>query len=134
MEKVIERYQLKTIHDIWPNLRVYAHGGVSFEPLSRKTFEKFFTHKVHYRNVSGQRRILRFQAEPDVYHMKLITDNGIFYEFIPFNDENFDSNGEIKSNAKALTIAEVENNKDFALLLSSCAGAWRYMIGDVIRL
>ena len=133
MEKVIERYQLKTIHDIWPNLRVYAHGGVSFEPY-RKTFEKFFAHKVHYIEMyPASEGFFAFQAEPDVHYMKLITDNGIFYEFIPFNDENFDGNGEIKSNAKALTIAEVENNKDYALLLSSCAGAWRYMIGDVIR-
>ena len=133
LEKVIAHYNLKTIHDIWPNLRVYAHGGVSFEPY-RKGFERFFSEKVHYIEMyPASEGFFAFQYEPNVRHMKLITDNGIFYEFIPFNDENFDSSGELKLSAKAVTIEHAANNVDYALLLSSCAGAWRYMIGDVVR-
>jgi hypothetical protein len=64
--------------------------------------------------------------------MRLVLDNGIFFEFVPFDDENFDG-GEIKPNAKTLLIDEVEEGKDYALLISTCAGAWRYMIGDTIR-
>ncbi|MBK6990099.1 MAG: GH3 auxin-responsive promoter family protein [Bacteroidetes bacterium] len=133
MEKIIAHYKLKTIHDIWPNLRVYAHGGVSFEPY-RKGFDRFFSEKVHFIEMyPASEGFFAFQYEPNVHYMKLIVDNGIFYEFIPFNDENFDSAGEVRPTAKAVTIEKAENNKDYALLLSTCAGAWRYMIGDVIR-
>jgi hypothetical protein len=133
MEKVIAHYNLKTIHDIWPNLRVYAHGGVSFEPY-RKSFEKFFKYPVHYIEMyPASEGFFAFQPEPGVRYMKLISDNGIFYEFIPFDEQNFDASGELKAGAKAISIGEVEENKDYALVLSSCAGAWRYLIGDVIR-
>lgn len=133
LEKVIDHYQVETIHDIWPNLHVYTHGGVSFEPY-RKSFTKFFRHKVHYIEMyPASEGFFAFQAEPDVRHMKLIADNGIFYEFIPFDDDHFDNNGEVKPNATAVTVSGVQENKDYALVLSSCAGAWRYMIGDVIR-
>ena len=133
IEKVIAHYNLKTIHDIWPNLRVYAHGGVSFEPY-RKSFEKLFSHKVHYIEMyPASEGFFAFQAEPDVRHMKLIADNGIYYEFVPFDEQNFDADGELNEYAKSNTIDEVVENKDYALLISTCAGAWRYMIGDVIR-
>lgn len=65
--------------------------------------------------------------------MRLVLNNGIFYEFVPFEDKNFDSNGEIKADAETFLIDEVEEGKEYALLLSSCAGAWRYLIGDVIK-
>jgi hypothetical protein len=133
MEKVIANYNLKTIHDIWPNLAVYAHGGVSFEPY-RKSFEKFFSHPVHYIEMyPASEGFIAFQAEPGVRYMKLILNNGIFFEFIPFDEKNFDSNGEPLNDAQALLINEVEENKDYAILLSTCAGAWRYLIGDTVR-
>ena len=65
--------------------------------------------------------------------MKLVMNNGIFYEFVPFNDENFLPTGELAPNAKTVLIDEVEEGKDYALLLSTCAGAWRYLIGDTIK-
>ena len=60
-------------------------------------------------------------------------NNGIFYEFVPFEDKNFDANGEIKPDAETFLIDEVEEGKEYAILLSTCAGAWRYIIGDVIK-
>src|SRR5688500_2968746 len=65
--------------------------------------------------------------------MRLELSNGIFYEFVPFEDDNFDANGEVKPDAKTLLIDEVEEGKEYAILLSTCAGAWRYLIGDVIK-
>jgi hypothetical protein len=65
--------------------------------------------------------------------MKLSLDNGIFFEFIPFDDENFSSEGDMVTNPQTLLIDEVEEGKDYAILISTCAGAWRYLIGDVIR-
>ena len=133
LEKVIKEYNLETIHDIWPNLYVYAHGGVSFEPY-RKSFSKFFAHPVHYIEMyPASEGFIAFQAEPDVRHMKLILNNGIFFEFIPFTETNFDESGEAKPGAKALSINEVDEGKDYALVMSTCAGAWRYIIGDTIR-
>jgi hypothetical protein len=76
---------------------------------------------------------LAFQAIPGSRSMRLVLNNGIFHEFIPFNEENFDSEGEILPHAKTLKIDEIEEETDYALLISTCAGAWRYLIGDVIR-
>ncbi len=133
LEKVISHYKVDTIHDIWPNLRVYAHGGVSFEPY-RKSFSKFFAKPVHYIEMyPASEGFIAYQDVPDATSMKLILNNGLFYEFVPFNDKNFDENGEIRENPEALLINEVKTGEDYALLISTCAGAWRYLIGDVIR-
>ena len=135
MEKVISHYQLKTIHDIWPNLQVYAHGGVSFEPY-KKSFEKFFAHPIHYIEMyPASEGFIAFQAEPNPPSggMKLILNNGIFYEFVLFDEKNFDAAGELLANPQTFLVNEIEEGKDYAILLTTCAGAWRYLIGDVLR-
>src|SRR5690606_39384743 len=76
---------------------------------------------------------IAFQAYPDRRSMRLVTNNGIFYEFAPFEEYNFNSQGEILPDAETFLIDEVEEGKEYAILLSTCAGAWRYLIGDVIR-
>ncbi|UZR98109.1 GH3 family domain-containing protein [Chondrinema litorale] len=63
----------------------------------------------------------------------MVTDNGIYFEFIPFNESNFSAKREILDNPTVLSLQEVEANVDYALLISTCAGVWRYLIGDVIR-
>jgi hypothetical protein len=65
--------------------------------------------------------------------MRLILNNNIFMEFVPFNDQNFDADGKMVENPEALMIHEVEVGKDYALLMSTNAGAWRYLIGDTVR-
>jgi hypothetical protein len=65
--------------------------------------------------------------------MELIVDNGIYYEFLPFNEENFDEEGNLKDNLNVLKLDEVKENTEYALLLSTNAGAWRYLIGDTIK-
>jgi hypothetical protein len=133
LEKIIERYQLQTIHDIWPNLEIFVHGGVSFEPYKRG-FEKLLSRPLIYMETYlASEGFLAFQALPDHRTMRLVLNNGIFYEFVQFNDINFDENGEIKDQAQTLKIDEVQEGVDYALLISTCAGAWRYQIGDVIR-
>jgi hypothetical protein len=133
LEKIIERYQLKTIHDIWPNLEIFVHGGVSFEPY-RRGFEKLLDKPLIYMETYlASEGFLAFQALPDRRSMRLVLNNGIFYEFVQFNDLNFDENGEIKVHAQTLKIDEIVEGVDYALLISTCAGAWRYQIGDVIR-
>lgn len=134
MERVIEHYKVDTIHDIWPNLRAYVHAGVSIEPY-RKSIAKLTAFPLIFSDTYlASEGLIAYQERPNPNQgMRMLLDNGIFYEFVPFNEDNFDSDGNMKSRAIALTIKDVELGKDYALLLSSCAGAWRYLIGDTIR-
>jgi len=133
IEKIIERYQLTNIHEIWPNLKIFVHGGVSFEPY-RKGFEKLLGKPLLYlETYLASEGFLAFQALPGRKSMRLVLNNGIFHEFVPFNNDNFDEEGNIRPEATTLKIDEIEENKDYALLISTCAGAWRYLIGDVVR-
>ncbi len=74
-----------------------------------------------------------FQARPGVRGIKLVLNAGIFFEFIPFNEDNFDAEGEVKPNPKSYMIHEVVEDVEYAVMLSTCAGAWRYLIGDVVK-
>jgi hypothetical protein len=65
--------------------------------------------------------------------MRLVTSQHLFFEFVPFDSKNFDADGNIVKNPQALEIHEVEEGRDYALLMSTAAGAWRYLIGDTIR-
>jgi GH3 auxin-responsive promoter len=133
IEKVITRYNLKTIHDIWPNLAFFVHGGVSFEPY-KKGFEKLTEKPLTYiETYLASEGFIAYQDRQYAKGMKLALNEHIFFEFVAFNDKNFDQNGNLLDNAEALTIDQVEEGKDYAILLSTTAGAWRYMIGDTIR-
>lgn len=133
LERVIKEHGLNTIHDIWPNLQLYATGGVAFEPY-KKGFEKLFARPITYLDTYlASEGFVGFQTTPSAKGMELVLGNGIYYEFIPFNEENFDSDGKVLPDAVALTLDEVHEGVDYALLLTTCAGAWRYLIGDTIR-
>ena len=133
LEKIIQRYNLKTIHDLWPNLAVYTHGGVSFEPY-RKGFEKLLAHPLEYiETYLASEGFLAYQSRKDCKGMKLVLDNGIFFEFVPFNTRNFTEDGNITEHPETLWIDEVKEGEEYAVLISTCAGTWRYLIGDTIR-
>ncbi|MHC1708738.1 MAG: GH3 auxin-responsive promoter family protein [Bacteroidales bacterium] len=133
LEKIIERYNLKTIHDIWPNLSIYVHGGVSFGPYT-KGFEKLLAHPLTYiETYLASEGFIAYQSRPNTDSMELVLDNGLFYEFVPFNENNFDDAGNIIERPETFCIDQVKLNQEYALLLSSCSGAWRYMIGDTIK-
>ncbi|MEZ5038755.1 MAG: GH3 auxin-responsive promoter family protein [Saprospiraceae bacterium] len=133
LEKIIEYQHLDNIHQIWPNFGVYVTGGIAFEPY-RKSFEKLVAQVPIYQDsYLASEGFLGYQQRPGTNAKHLSINNGIFFEFVPFNDAHFDENGNIKPDAKALTIEQVEEGVDYALLLSTCAGAWRYLIGDTVR-
>ncbi|WP_296698335.1 GH3 auxin-responsive promoter family protein [Algoriphagus sp.] len=133
IEKIIEEYGVNNIHEIWPNLQIFVHGGVSFEPY-KKGFEKLLGKPLIYiETYLASEGFLAFQALPNRKSMRLVLNNGIFYEFVPFTEENFDDEGNIRDTATTLKIDEVVEGVDYALLISTCAGAWRYLIGDVVR-
>src|SRR5690606_28578611 len=74
-----------------------------------------------------------FQARPGTPGIRLVLNNGIFYEFVPFTPENFDEEGNPKQGAKTYLIDEVDEETKYAVMISTCAGAWRYIIGDVVQ-
>lgn len=133
MERIISEYKVKTIHDIWPNLSVYVHSGVSFKPYM-KSFEKLVARPLLYNeSYLASEGYIAFQNGKNTKGMEMVLDNGIYYEFIPFNDNNFDEDGNLYENTKTLTIGDIEEGIDYALLLSTNAGAWRYLLGDTIK-
>ena len=133
IEMVIEKYKLNNIHEIWPNLDFFAHGGVSFEPY-KHGFEKLLGKPITYiETYLASEGFLAWQDKQNGVGMRLSFNQHIFFEFVPFDENNFDENGEMVENPQALLINEVEENKDYAILISTAAGAWRYLIGDTIR-
>ncbi len=133
IEKIVKHYDVATIHDIWPNLRVFVHGGVSFDPY-RKGFQKLVREPLIYlETYLASEGFMAFQASPDSKSMRLVLNNGIYYEFIPFDKENFEETGEVKGTPQTLRIDQVKEEVDYAPLITTNAGAWRYLIGDVIR-
>lgn len=133
MEKIVNYYKVNTIHDIWPNLQIFVHGGVSFDPY-KKGFERLLAKPLIYMETYlASEGFIGFQASPNRRAMKLVLNNGIFYEFIPFIDSNFTEDGDLRDNPVTLHIGEVEENKEYALLITTNAGTWRYLIGDVIK-
>ena len=133
LERIIKEYNLNTIHDLWPSLSAYVHSGVAFAPYE-KSFEKLFGKPVVYsESYLASEGYIAYQVDLNKRIMQLIVDNGIYYEFVPFNENNFDEDGNIRQDCTTLNITEVEENVDYAILLSTNAGAWRYLIGDVIK-
>jgi hypothetical protein len=133
MERIIERYNVNNIHDIWPNLAFFVHGGVAFEPY-KKGFEKLLAKPLIYiETYLASEGFIAYQDKQYAKGMRLVTSEHIFHEFIPFDTNNFDADGNVVSNPEVLMIHEVEEGKDYALLLSTSAGTWRYLLGDTVR-
>ncbi len=127
LKKVIEITGRKNILEVWPNLELFIHGGVSFAPY-REQFKKLIpSDQMWYMetyNASEGFFGIQDQAHSD--EMLLMLDYGIFYEFIP--------SGELESeNPRVLTLDQVETDTNYALVITTNAGLWRYMIGDTIQ-
>lgn len=132
IEKIIERYQLDSIHDIWPNLKVYVHGGVFIQPYLKR-LERVAKTPLHCLNTYlASEGYFAYQLSTEREGMKLLIHSGVFYEFIPFDSEHFE-NGNLINRHKALTLDEVEKGIDYALVISTNAGLWRYIIGDLVQ-
>ncbi len=133
MEEIIRYYNVSTIHDVWPNFSVYIHGGVAFDPY-RESFKKLCSKPVTYlETYMASEGFFGFNAHPEGSGIKLVLNEGIFYEFIPFNSDNFDDDGNVRKNPESFLIHEVKENIEYAMMISTCAGTWRYIIGDVIK-
>ncbi len=133
LEEVIRYHKVKNIHEIWPNLNIYIHGGVSFEPY-RDSFKKLLGKNITFiETYMASEGSFGFKARPGNHGIKLVLNAGIFYEFVPFTSDNFDEDGNPKPNPTTYLIDEVKEDTEYAVMISTCAGAWRYIIGDVVR-
>ncbi len=133
IERIIEHYNLNSIHDIWPNFQVYVHGGVFMSPYKEK-LEGLCSKKVHLLDTYlASEGYFAYQTSSSSIGMKLLLDTGIFYEFIPFNSDFFNEEGQVINSKKALTLSQVKEGVDYALVITTNAGLWRYLIGDLVR-
>lgn len=112
--------------EIWPNLELFTHGGVSFTPY-REQFQKVIpSPNMHYMETyNASEGFFAIQDDPNTADMLLMLDYGVFYEFIPMNEID-------QPNPKAVTIADIEINKNYAMVITTNSGLWRYMIGDTV--
>ncbi|QCW99588.1 GH3 auxin-responsive promoter family protein [Aggregatimonas sangjinii] len=133
LEKVINHHNLENIHEIWPNLQVYTSGGVAFGPYE-KSFNALLKHPITVIDTYlASEGFIAFQSRPETDAMQLITDNGIYFEFVPFDPDYIQQDGSLVADAPALSLAEVKEGQDYVLIMSTVSGAWRYLIGDTIE-
>ena len=122
-KRILEKKGAKHIHEVWPNLELYMHGGVSFSPY-RKQFEELLPNGVNFlETYNASEGFFGIQDKLNCDEMLLMLDYGIFYEFIPMDDYDL---------RNTIPIWEVEQCKNYAIVISTNAGLWRYLIGDTI--
>jgi hypothetical protein len=127
LNAVLEKTGKDNILEVWPNLEVYFHGGVNFNPY-REQYEKLIPNKnfKYYETYNASEGFFAIQDSNDSNELLLMLDYGIFYEFIQMDTYN----GE---DSIAIPLQEVELNKNYAIVITTNAGLWRYLIGDTIK-
>ncbi|MFC4097534.1 GH3 family domain-containing protein [Euzebyella saccharophila] len=133
LQKVIDYHGLNNIHEIWPNLQVYTSGGVAFGPY-KKSFNALLGKPITVIDTYlASEGFVAFQARPETDAMQLVTDGGIYFEFVPFQPEYINQDGSLVKDAPSITLDQVEKGTDYVLIISTVSGAWRYIIGDTIE-
>ncbi|PHR69748.1 MAG: hypothetical protein COA67_10130 [Lutibacter sp.] len=127
LNKVLEKTGKENILEVWPNLEVYFHGGVNFSPY-REQFKKLIPKKEfqYYETYNASEGFFAIQDKNNSDELLLMLDYGIFYEFIPMDTYN----GE---NSTAIPLSEVKKNINYAILITTNGGLWRYLIGDTVK-
>ncbi|MDR1346795.1 MAG: GH3 auxin-responsive promoter family protein [Bacteroidales bacterium] len=114
------------VHEVWPNLELYMHGGVAFAPYKEEYKQLFAKGDVFFMNMyNASEGFFGFQDQHHSDDLLLLTDHAVFYEFIELAESNSD-------NKKAIPLSDVELGKNYAVVITTAAGLWRYKIGDVI--
>lgn len=127
LKRILEVSGAKNILEIWPELELFMHGGVRFSPYKEQFRQLLPSEGVSYlENYNASEGFFAVQDRLGADDMLLMLDNGIYYEFIPF--------GELEEETpRVLSLQEVEKGEDYALVISTNGGLWRYMIGDTVR-
>ena len=127
LNKVLEEKGDESLFDIWPNLEVYFHGGVSFDPY-REQYQKILPKSdfKYYEIYNASEGFFAIQDLNDSNDLLLMLDYGIFYEFIPMDIFG-------TQNEKAIRLSDVEMDKNYAIVITTNSGLWRYLLGDTVR-
>jgi len=127
LQKLLKESDCKSISQIWPNIEVFFHGGISFVPY-REQYKKIINKNINYYEIyNASEGFFGIQDRSDADDMLLMLDYGIFYEFIPMDEFN-------KSDSpKTVTLEDVEVDKNYALVITTNGGLWRYLIGDTVK-
>lgn len=126
LKRILELKGADHIKQVWPNLELYINGGVSFVPY-REQFEKIIGAPINYLEVyNASEGFFAAQESPDDDGMTLFTEHAIFYEFMPVEEYR-------KSNPITLGLAQVQLNTNYAIIISTTGGLWRYLVGDTVR-
>jgi hypothetical protein len=116
-----------TLDEVWPNLEVFFHGGISFEPYRDTYKELIKSPRMHYMETyNASEGFFALQDDPFNHSMLIMPDYGIFYEFIPFAEEGSEQ-------PVAVPLSEVKKDSNYAVVITTCGGLWRYRLGDTIR-
>lgn len=126
--RVMELSGKEHLEEVWPNLEVFFHGGIAFTPY-RPQYEQMITSsKMQYMETyNASEGFFGLQSEPDDASMLLMTDYDVFYEFIPMDELG------IKEVPTVVPLSGIELDKNYAMLISTSCGLWRYMIGDTVK-
>ncbi len=126
VEKILEHRKASNLLEIWPNLEVFFHGAVSFTPYE-EVFKKLIpSSKMRYMETyNASEGFFGIQDQSDSKEMLLMLDYGIFYEFVPFSQLD-------QEHPETLTLDQVEVGKNYAIIITTNAGLWRYRIGDTV--
>ena len=127
LNKVLEETNGNNLLDVWPNLEVYFHGGVSFNPYQEQ-YKKIIPSQdfKYYEIYNASEGFFAIQDLNNSSDLLLMLDYGIFYEFIPMDVFG-------TTNQKVIRLAEVEINTNYAIIITTNSGLWRYLIGDTVR-
>ena len=127
LQRLLEKSGKSSIMEIWPNLEVFIHGAVSFDPYRAQFKALIPSDKMNYfETYNASEGFFGIQEHPTSTELLLMLDYGIFYEFIPMDEWE-------KETPQVLTVAEVEVNKNYAMVITTNAGLWRYSLGDTIK-
>ena len=123
----MERSGKKHLEEVWPNLEVFFHGGIAFTPY-RSQYEQLITSsKMHYMETyNASEGFFGIQDDPTDRSMLLMLDYGVFYEFIPLEEVG-------RSDATVVPLEGVEIGRNYAMVITTSCGLWRYMIGDTVE-
>lgn len=126
IKKILDISGKKYLKEVWPNLELYIHGGVSFTPY-REQLNSLVGAPINYLEIyNASEGFFAAQSMPDEEGMLLLTEHGIFYEFMPVDEYG-------KSNPATIGLKDVELNTNYALVISTNGGLWRYLVGDTIQ-
>ncbi len=127
IERLFELSGKKDLMEIWPNLELYIHGGVSFTPYRERFKQLIKGSKINYlETYNASEGFLGFQDQMHSDELLLMLDYGIYYEFMPLSEYG-------KDHPKTLSLSEINLHENYALVISTNSGLWRYIIGDTIR-